>query len=328
MAILFMGGEEIDFTPFGTVGTSTASGSFRSDFARCSLRICGGPSLGNRAYGAFTRGSSGFWISARISTPTQGLIAAPGLPLIALYRGQDAILAITMDDDRVYHLGVWEDQATFTVLASATSSQPVGLHKIDLQVEYGSPGVARLYVNQVLVIEYTGNGMQVGSGVELDGFALASPAADSSETYWSEVISAERDTRTMMLKTHAPVTTAADSEWTGTHSDIDDIGINETDGITSNTADQVAMFGVSDLLNGNLAIRGFKVSGYAARGEVGPTHIELGIRTDSTMAFSAPFALDTGWSRVGHIFEINPVTNAAWTVADINDIEIGVRSKN
>lgn len=328
MAILFMGGEEIDFAPFGTVSVGTLTTQYRTDYARCSLNVNGGSALGNRWQGTFTQSSADFWLGARVVLPTANLLGDPGRPFLGFYDGTKLRLALQLDSTRAINVVTYDDALTASKIASSSGSQPTNLFKLDVQVTYGTPGTIRVFVNQTEVITYTGNNIVRGGSTTLSAFGMASPATGSDLAYWSEVIAAERDTRTLMLKTHVPTSTGSGNQWQGAYTDIDEVAANEADGISTNGVDQVAMFGLSDLPDGNLAIRGFKVSGYAARGETGPSNTQLGVTTNGNTAFSANKAVDTGWTRLGEIWEANPVSGTAWTASEINALQIGVRSRS
>jgi hypothetical protein len=327
MAILFMGGEEIDFSPLGTVSTGTNGNNFRGDYARCTLDVAGGTSLGNGWQGVFTQPSASFWLGARLLMPQGGLPADPGQPLLAFLDGAQKRVGLSLDGNRALSLGIWDDSNMYTKLAMSPPSQPTTLMKLDVQVIYGTQATVNVYVNQVQVLSYTGTALVTGASTSLSAFVLSSPSTTDAAC-WSEVIAAERDTRTLMLKTHVPATDAQGNQWAGTHGDIDEVGIDEADGISTNAPEQVSMFGVNALPPGNLAVRGFKVSGYAARGDSGPAHLDLGVTTANAVAFSTDLAIDTGWTRIGNIWETNPVTGLSWTQADINAIQIGVRSRS
>ena len=327
MAILFMGGEEIDFAQHGTVSVGTLQTQFRTDYARCSLNVAGGSSLGNRWHATFTQGSGDFWVGARVLLPTGNLLGDPGRPFMAFYDGTKLRLALQMDANRAINLVTYDDAMTSSKIASSSGSQPTNLMKLDVQITYGTPGTVRVFVNQTEVITYTGNDLVKNATTQLSGVSLASPSTATDLSYWSEVIAAERDTRTLMLKTHVPTATNAGNQWQGAYTDIDEVAANEADGISTNAVDQVAMFGVSDLPEGNLAIRGFKVSGYAARGETGPANAQLGLTTNGNTAFSTNRSVDTGWTRISNIWETNPVSGSPWTASEINALSIGVRSR-
>lgn len=328
MAILFMGGEQIDFSPLGTTSiVTTGGGLYRADYARCALVVgASNTSLGNAYRAPFTAASANFWLGARVSIPNTNLAADPGRPFLGFYDGSALRLGLLMDVNRAIHIGVYDDASLFTKIASSAPSQPTGLFKLDVSITYGATSTLRVFVNQTEVISFSGTGVPRNNSASLSAFALSSASTDG--TAWSEIVVAERDTRTLMLKTHAPTTTGTGSQWTGTYADIDEVGIDEADGISTSTADQVSTFGIDDLPAGNLAVRGFKVAGYAARGEVGPSKLDLAVKTNNDTAFSSDLAVDTGWTRLGWIWENNPVTNQAWTIEEINGLEIGVKSRS
>lgn len=328
MAIFFMGGEDIDFAPLGTVSVNTVAGeTYRADYARCSLGVAGSGVGGNGWRGAFSAPASDFWMGVRVACDAPSNVD-PGLPLVTFADAGSRRLGLLVTSARTLVLGAWDAAGAFTKLAeSAPGAQPAALHKLDLHLTYGAAGSVRVFVNQTEVITYNGDVTRSSSST-LNGFTLAHPAT-TGNAFFSEVFVTDRDSRTLMLKTHIPVGNEAGNQWQGGFSDIDEAAVNESDTISTNATDQVATFNVNQLPAGtNLAIRGFKVSGYAARGETGPQKLELGVTTNSQTVYSADLAVDTGWTRLNNVWEQNPVTNSQWLADDINAIKIGVKSKS
>lgn len=326
MAIYFMGGEDVDFTPQGTVSVSTDSTTFRSEYARCSLAAAGGSELTNYWRGTLQGSPSAFWFGCRVAPGATGRVANPGQALIVFFDGTAKRLGLSYDSAGLYVLGTWDNAGNYIKLLETASGQPTGLHKLDIRVNYGTSGAVRVFVNGVEVITYTGDVTRSGS-TSLTSFALASCGTSGQSTF-CEVTCTDRDSRTLMLKTHVPMANGNSMQWTGSFGDIDETTINEADGVSTNVVDQVSTFGITDLPAGsNLAIRGFKVSGYAARGETGPANIQLGVTSANTTVFTDDLGVETGWTRVSQSWETNPVTDTAWTPEEINALQIGVKSR-
>lgn len=328
MAIYFMGGEDIDFSPLGTVSVQTGAGNFRSDFARCALGVAGGAPLANGWRGAFSAPANAFWFGLRAVVSSASLAADPGQPLVVLSTSGSKRLGLSVSSGMTLVLGTWDSTGAYTkLIASAAGAVPSTLFKLDAQVLYATTGQVRVFVNQVEVITYAGDITRSGA-TNLDSIQLACPSTDASVTSFSEIFVTDRDSRTLMLKTHAPVNDAGGNQWTGNYQQVADVTADETTVISTNATDQVSSFPVTQLPTGsNLAIRGFKIAGYAARGETGPSKLDLGVVTNNTTSFGPDAAIDTGWTRIGQVFENNPVTNAQWTSAEINALSISVKSK-
>lgn len=334
MAILFMGGEEIDFDRFYnnvTINTSTSSEFFRTDFARCAVNPAGGGEFENRAYARLTQASSSFWFTARAAVDFSTDFLPPAgeyRSFISFSDGTNRRLAIKLDRNRILRASAYSG-STETVLATGTESAFAlpGLVRIDVQVSYGASGRIRVFVNQIPFIDYTGN-ILAGGSTTLDGFSIGSFNTGFSGTSWSEIIVADQDTRTLSLKTQAPVATATGHAWLGSQTDINEVRLDESNMITTDTLDTVAKFTVGPLPAGNYAVRGFKVSAWAAKGPTGPGRLNLGVTTNGEDKFGPDLPLDTGWGKVSQTFDLNPSTGTAWTQNEINAIQIAAKSKS
>lgn len=331
MAILFMGGERIDFVQFynNTFGVD-AEETFRTDYARASVR-CQGSATDhmNYAFGRFAQSSSNFWFSAQMSCSVFDTLSSGFLTFLSFWDASAKRFGIQMDDRRRLRLVRYADGVTQSVLTTTdvVAIQNDGLHKIDVHMNYQTAGGVRVYVDQVLVLDFSGD-VTAGGSLSLNGFGVSCfNNGNTRSTYWSEMVAVERDTRTISLKTHAPTSTKEDSAWIGTHEDIDETFADDGDVITTTALDAVAKFGVNPLPTNNLSVRGFKLSARVSRGPAGPAHVALGVTSGTESTFSEDFVVDTGWNTVSTIFETNPETEASWTEAEINAIEIDLKSR-
>jgi hypothetical protein len=335
MSLLFMGGEDIDFKRFhGSAFTTTNASYFRANYARGAITLSGANSTTlenmSKADADFVRPSNDFWFTARLYVD----------PFIWTPSGWRNFLWFNDDNQRrlgfqwngnTRHLRLvrFDAQGAATVIQETTEPfiASDGLHRIDVQVGYGSAGRVRFFMNQVPFIDVTTDVRSAGS-TSLNGFTISGMnGAEFRSTGWSEMIVAEADTRTLVLKTHAPVATATGHEWIGSQSDVNEITLEPTTMITTHQPERDARFTVTGLPAGNYGIRGFKVSSYAARGVGGPQNLQIGVKTQGADALSDPVTVDTGWTRVNAIFETNPNTNQSWTINEINSIEIVAKSK-
>ncbi len=331
MAILFMGGEELDFGRlYGNTFTTDngTSGSFRPGYARAALAIRGDGD--SSARGDFKQASSSFWFTGRVHMDATVWIASGWTTFLHFNNGTYKRLGFQINGTtRELRLVTWDNSGNPTTLFATSESfvQSINLHRIDVQVDYGVSGRVRFFFNQVPFLDFLGDNTS-GGGTNLTSFSIRSVNNGSARTtYWSEMIVAERDTRTLSLRTHAPVATATGHEWLGSQADVGEIAADEATMITTEEADKEAKFTVAQLPAGNFAVRAFSVSAYAARGATGPSAIQLGVGSGGNDAFSADKALDTGWTHAGEIFETNPVTGNSWSINEINAIEITAKSR-
>jgi len=144
--------------------------------------------------------------------------------------------------------------------------------------------------------------------------------------YWSEVIVAERDTRTLHLKTLAPKADG-ESEWTGSYTDINEIIASEATTIYTDVVDRTATFEVTGMPAGDFSVRAVRISGRAVRAETGPTGIQMGVEVGEAQGFSETILVDQGWQPVSTMFETNPVTGQAWKPSEISALKLALKSK-
>jgi hypothetical protein len=112
----------------------------------------------------------------------------------------------------------------------------------------------------------------------------------------------------------------------GTSADVDETIYSDADGLTSDTANQIATFATTTILPSGFACKGLSVTVRAKRGTTGPQNMQIAIRTHATNYFSPTIALGVGYGAYCYVWELNPNTGAVWTDAEIAAVEIGVKS--
>ena len=328
MSILGCYGEDIDF-PNGTAPTVlTASGYFRAGFARCGLQCASGPSSTRSlsfSGGAITSG----WLHFN-TVPTSAVSNHPlaGLGLNSVGNG-GVFAGSSTGNSLKCALYTWDGTALTQLAAEAgTSLSASALFTIDMQIAtLGASSTVNVYVNNVLVITYSGS--TVISGIaSLDCVAMYGTLATNSY-YMSEFIVGTADTRSMSLLTMAPNAAGDVNNWTtGTYANINPTVINDASVIAVNTTAQDFQANLIDLPAGNFGI--VQAVKAIARAEVTagavPTSLKIGVKTNSTVNVDAGRSLTAGFLPYERLMLINPVTSAAWQISEMNPLQIDLQS--
>lgn len=109
---------------------------------------------------------------------------------------------------------------------------------------------------------------------------------------------------------------------------VDDVPPNDSEYISINTADQVDLYTLEDLVGSIASVKAVQLVARAMKeGSPTPQQIALMVRTGSTDYASADKALTI--SLIGHanIWNENPNTSSAWTTGDVNGAQVGVKSR-
>ena len=218
----------------------------------------------------------------------------------------------------------WTDVgAAFNIVSSA------GYH-MDLKLTLGGSGAFACWLNGSKVIDFTGD---VSTQTNTTTFARLGNHTSGTLCYWSQVIVADVPTIGMRLQTLGPNAAGTYTEWTGAYTTIDEsITYDETDSINSNTVNQRHTWNIVNTtasLIGNNAIRALcqSLRGQVASGST-PTNLQFMIRTAST-DYTSPnlgFAADSVKRSAHRVVELNPNTGVAWTSANIDAVEVGVKA--
>jgi len=338
MTILFAGGEDADFTSLGSVAVDTATtAARRTSNARCSLKV-NSSGAGDGWQALLSAPSASFWFTAR-SYVVDG---AAGYPAVAhAIVLVDALgvrrLVLTCNGPPYSTLGLFnwrliklDASGAATTLVTTTSTISCNaLVKFDMFVNYAVTGQVQLYLGGTKVIDYSGD-VTTNSVSTLAGVILGQPIASSSfPMYWSEVIAATTDTRSLSLATLPPAAAGNAFTWTGAATDVNEITLDDATQITSLTAGQLAETTVTSAsIVGTPGIVAVVVNARAQKGSTGPQNADLLVRTGGTDYASPDIALPASLGRISNVWVSNPATGNAWLASDLTQagFNVGIKS--
>jgi hypothetical protein len=96
--------------------------------------------------------------------------------------------------------------------------------------------------------------------------------------------------------------------------------------INAVAVDQLAMFSPEELSSGAFFIWGVQVVSRAGKTDAGAAAMTLALRHDDTLAESDPIGLTTSKLTYWQTYQKNPITELDWNLAQIVNLEIGVKS--
>jgi len=323
MAILWCGGEDIDF-PNGAVPTvDLGITHFRTAYARCGLLAVQPTVVKGTIFpgGAITS----CWLSCRmftswagansrsfglgVSGSNKGLFVGPGT-------AASTICLSTFDG------------TTRVVLASELgTSMSATVHKIDIQlVNWGASATIRVYVDGALLITFTGNSVGATGIASFDSVFIPQPNTLNA-TFVSEVIVADEDTRDFSLSTLAPSAAGTTDDWTGAFTDVNEVTINDVTVVTTDTPGLDEQFNLTNLTAGSFQVRNVKIVARSAN-TVGSAvnTVALGVNVGGTVDPGAPQAVTTAFVPLERFMSQNPVTAANWTQTEADALQVNLRS--
>ena len=323
MAILWAGGEDIDF-PNGTIATvSTTASNFRSGYARCAIAASQTTPARSLAFigGAITSE----WLSFR------GYANSPSISSrlvgFGLSGGNKGLFVGTAAAAATKCSLIKYDGTTATELAteSGTSLSNSTLHRFDIQlVNYGSSATVSVWVDGTQVISGTFNvavtGMTNTDCVEVWG---------SAGFFFSEIIVADEDTRSLSLVTMAPNATGTTDSWTGTvPTNINPTTINDANSVFTNTAAQDEQANLIDFPSGTFTVRCIKIAARAmSTAGATATKVALGINQGGTINAGTAQTTTTAFTTYERLMDAtNPVTGNPWLQSEMNGLQLNMRS--
>lgn len=329
MADLFGGGEMGAFVPSdANVIEVTASGTFDSTLARCSIAVATSVSYAESQ--AWTS-EDDLWLHFDVkqtSANNNSTIQSVGVLVDGSNVERFRLACNTADNSAgtglwalQYNIGAgWVDFGTqFT--ASFSTLQTIDVHIVC----NSASGSGALYLSGTKRIEGTAVDLSTITG--LTKLRLYGKTTTIGATnYFSQVLVSDESTVSARLKTIPPTSAGADAAWTGTYAEVDEIVYSDLDFINSSVADQVETFAHTTTLPTGYSVRSVLVTARAKKGGSGPTNLQLALRSGGTNYFTGSQALDSGYGAHVGIWNTDPATAAEFTSSAIASLQFGVKS--
>jgi hypothetical protein len=227
-------------------------------------------------------------------------------------------------------LGLYKrDAGTNTLIASEAglSLSTGALHRVDMHVvSYGASATVNVFLDGVLLITFTG-AVNASGVTDLD---QVWDMFEGSYSPWiSEVLVADEDTRPYQgIVTHALTGAGTTDSWTGVYSTINQTAISDATPNYSNTSNQDQGFNITDMPAGVFSIAAFRAVMRAAKSaSPTPAQIAMGFNSGGSVAVGSDQAITTSYATYAQIFTVNPVTGVAFTLAEMNALQLYARSK-
>lgn len=360
-SVIAWGAEDSDFIGIGAVNVDTTAGRFSNKVA-CGLGV---PAVQNassttdplcnfwRSIGQFS--TNFLWFSANIwSNAAASIDLAPQITSTFLIRFVDpnGITRIQIvpagppyGPSQSNIIGPWLVQKV-AINGAVTTLGPVcgftgpalsTLERLTINITYSTIGSIKIYLGGTntgaLVFTYTGDVTTDGNTL-LGGYDLGQPCITSSSpsgtTVWSSVSVCDFDNRSMELFKLVINGAGALSQWTGAAngSTINEITLDDTNGIDSSTAGQVSLFTQpGSLPTGTYEIFGIGLNAYSSAAPGGtPQHLDLALRVSGTNYFSPDLAPLVSLNRVPYVWYYSPATGQIFSASEISTLQLGVKS--
>jgi len=320
MSILWCGGEDVDFKYGINSPLVSTSSVFNSNYARCGLY------LGNYCYSnPFPNGPvTEAWVHSRcylntsITSTSDTLLFGLDDPITSSGLWLRKTVGQAVLRKRI--AGVWTTLATETGASLAYgSSKP-----LDLYIKYAEEGIFRAYLEGTLLVEYTGD-LRLPDVTNFQHFSIYGSTLASAACL-SEFIVADEDTRLMSLKTLAPNAAGDTNDWTGAYTAVDEVTNSDADLIYTDQFDQDFMCNLTGMPTGDFICKGVKIATRITDG-IGGVRVQVGVKTNSEVDVSDTHELGGVFETVEQLYQENPITNNRFTPAEIEALQVVLRSK-
>lgn len=313
MAIIFAGGELSSFTAFNALETTTV-GSFAVP-ARCGIHTQKNGYIRTDMLADVTEIYLHFDMSI-------GLISAGLTPILVTNSTGVALFSIS-------------SSGVVTAMGTVIGTIPLittGRFTVDIHLRGGSSGtgLVEVYADSQVMLSVVGSFAFTG----IHSLILSPTGSDATavtNTVYSQIIAANELLIGSKLATLVLSTIGSNNSWVGSTSDsaatVNAIGLDTTTYISAQTAGLVETWVTSDIDPQYTNVRAVIISALGKYSTSGPKNLDACTRINAANYFTAMTTLGPGYLPSQAIFSINPVTNAAWTVSDVNAAEFGFRSK-
>ena len=327
--ILWCGAEDIDF--MNALDPLLVAGSYDASYARTGITgSTGGVTIPQVVALSvpFPGGPvTSCWLHFRSTANTTATVETRMVGLTKATKTAGEGLWLKVDNPRTkIALCTWDGTTAVELATEAggsigASSDP---YTIDMNlVDYGAAATVTVYVDGVQALTFTGD-VRIASLTSVDTVALFGDSG-SSKVVFSELIVADDDTRDMRLATLVPASTG-DTTFTGNHTTIDDSALNLEDSAFANVNDAAMLVGLGSLPAGSLSVKALHIVARAAKSSGStPTKLALGVKS-GTVDDGTGQTLLAAHKTYTRLMNVNPVTSAAWTRAQVNAMNVQLKA--
>jgi hypothetical protein len=192
-------------------------------------------------------------------------------------------------------------------------------------------GRAVVKLNGVTDIDYTGDIQESATSNQMDRIRFGYCGYLTS-IYVDDIIVDDAtfpgDTRIQKITVNGTGTTTDWSPSAGANYEcVDEIPADDTDYVYTNTVNLIDLYNVSSLVGEVESVKCIQVQARAKKeGLSTPQNLQLGVKSGITNDFGSSQALESDYKNFAELWEVNPATSSAWTKAEIDDLEIGIKS--
>ena len=211
-----------------------------------------------------------------------------------------------------------------------TSFLSAVLHRFDIKITNFNTagGNVKVYINLATdpIIDFTGS-LIISGVANLDRFRIVGGATNGFVHSSEFIIDDSTDTRSFYgVSSHAPSAAGTTNTFTtGAYTDVDEVALDDSDLISSDTNAQEFNCNLDNLPAGNFSVRGFKTTVRAGCGASGPTTLKLGINSGGTRN-TVDKVLSTTLDTYERIMLVNPITGLRFTNAEIDAMQLCLKS--
>lgn len=321
MVILYCGGEDIDGVGWGGAAPATSNTSYRrSTYARCHALV-----PASTAYWMINHTSSTeYYVSFRkYSNSTTTSVRE-----LATFGNSDFTekIVIRNSSSSGMSLDVWDGSA-YVTLGTVSAISASSLLKFVIYIKHGASGAVKIWIDDNLVINYSGNLSSYITG----GFThlkLKSMAGSGGVSAFSEILVSDSDISTYSVSALTPTSDSSNTDFTGGYGEIDEVVLDDADYIYTSTSGHKSDFVLSDLPEGEEYVHAISCATRAVRGETGPQRFRFYVVLDGTNYYSSYMEPTAVWTTYKYMWARRPDNNAYWSRDDANALVIGIESSD
>lgn len=243
--------------------------------------------------------------------------------------GTETPYKVIVNSDGTWTFQRYVSAAFVTIGTTAASVLNNAAGVLDFQiVRAASGGIFNVYLNGASIFTFTGN---TNTDSLIGQLRFKGLVGASNEMNVSQIIIADEPTLGFKCVTLTPNANGANTAWTNDYTAIDEAVYDSADFIETNTVNAIETYGLSDIPAG-LSTFNVKAVVVATRSSNDSgstiTDIQGAVRLAGVNYFSANMGLtkDGNEYSVQAVFNTNPATAAAWTQAEVNGAEAGLRA--
>jgi hypothetical protein len=306
------------------------------------------PRSGSYCIRAGIAGTGGYW-ERTLPSSYATLILGFGLYVTSLASGPLVFLELYDSSGNLHLYFTWETSGlikayhgTGTLLGTSSGGALTNATWYYIEIKStinDSTGAVTIRVNETTTLTVTGADTRNGGTADINKFRLRNNLGNTSQFYDDLYVCDTSGSNNndflgaCVVEWRLPSGAGNYTQWTpstgANYACADETDPNnDTDYVSDATTGNKDTYALTDLATTGGTVRGVVLKAFLKKTDANTATFNLGVRSSTTDSWGSNQSPTTSYASYEQVVETDPATSAAWTIAGVNAVEVGIRNNS